>query len=351
MIVVNCSQCKARLEMDDAFAGGVCRCHFCGTIQTVPAAAKRQAGKPSPPATSSPSTAPAAKAPGAKAGDGLDALAAAAAARGTGEPRPAPAAPPIDYARPPHQKKLGAPMIVALCVIALLALILGWLLVASPTPVATVTTVSPTPNPVIPSPTPGTPSVPPDGGGDETPPPAAPATPNFCGIDLHNAGGVVYVLDRGQATADLFDALKEATYRSVESLGPGKKFQIIFWDNGGDVAAYPADGLAEASPREVEAARQQFADLIAGGRTSPDDALRRAVQGRPAAIVLVTAKAFDLEQGLVKQAQLAVKGTSIKVHTVALKSDDGNPVLKDIADRTHGEFRVVSARELRKASE
>ena len=42
MITVNCSSCKAQLEMDDAFAGGVCRCHYCGTIQTVPAAAKRK---------------------------------------------------------------------------------------------------------------------------------------------------------------------------------------------------------------------------------------------------------------------------------------------------------------------
>ena len=37
MISVICTQCRARLEMDDAFAGGVCRCQYCGTIQTVPA--------------------------------------------------------------------------------------------------------------------------------------------------------------------------------------------------------------------------------------------------------------------------------------------------------------------------
>ena len=40
MISVICTQCRARLEMDDAFAGGVCRCQYCGTIQTVPSLSK-----------------------------------------------------------------------------------------------------------------------------------------------------------------------------------------------------------------------------------------------------------------------------------------------------------------------
>src|SRR6266704_2680911 len=36
MIQINCTNCKALLQIDDAFAGGVCRCRYCGTIQTVP---------------------------------------------------------------------------------------------------------------------------------------------------------------------------------------------------------------------------------------------------------------------------------------------------------------------------
>src|SRR5688500_7123116 len=41
MIILTCTNCRARLEMDDAFAGGVCRCMYCGTIQTVPSHLKR----------------------------------------------------------------------------------------------------------------------------------------------------------------------------------------------------------------------------------------------------------------------------------------------------------------------
>ena len=43
MISLTCTSCKKVLQIDDAFAGGVCRCQYCGTIQTVPAALKQQA--------------------------------------------------------------------------------------------------------------------------------------------------------------------------------------------------------------------------------------------------------------------------------------------------------------------
>jgi len=53
MISLTCTSCKRGLEIDDAFAGGVCRCQHCGTIQTVPAALK-QGGRPSTPIGKSP---------------------------------------------------------------------------------------------------------------------------------------------------------------------------------------------------------------------------------------------------------------------------------------------------------
>jgi hypothetical protein len=41
VISLTCTSCQKVLEIDDAFAGGVCRCQYCGTIQTVPS---RKAG-------------------------------------------------------------------------------------------------------------------------------------------------------------------------------------------------------------------------------------------------------------------------------------------------------------------
>ncbi len=41
MLSLPCTQCHAVLTIDEAFAGGVCRCQHCGTIQTVPAHLKQ----------------------------------------------------------------------------------------------------------------------------------------------------------------------------------------------------------------------------------------------------------------------------------------------------------------------
>src|SRR4051794_20844563 len=42
MISLTCTNCQTVLTIDDAFAGGVCRCQHCGTIQTVPSHLKRK---------------------------------------------------------------------------------------------------------------------------------------------------------------------------------------------------------------------------------------------------------------------------------------------------------------------
>src|SRR5436190_20605590 len=43
MISLTCTHCKTVLTIDDAFAGGACRCQHCGTIQTVPVKLKGSA--------------------------------------------------------------------------------------------------------------------------------------------------------------------------------------------------------------------------------------------------------------------------------------------------------------------
>jgi hypothetical protein len=40
MIELTCTKCQTVLTLDDAFAGGVCRCKQCGAIQTVPSRLK-----------------------------------------------------------------------------------------------------------------------------------------------------------------------------------------------------------------------------------------------------------------------------------------------------------------------
>ena len=367
--------------MDDAFAGGVCRCQYCGTIQTVPSLSKlkRQSaptGAQPPPQSvgavpPQPQVSPGSVSP---VPDGLDALAEAVASSsglgraslrsGANQPATAAVAPsppaarqeaapakatlPVDYATPPRNRQRMIPVSTAAGIGAILLLcVLGAAYFSfTRTPVVTRQPAIPT---MPPRPTPDVPILPPED--DPGPPVAVPTTPHFCGISLAGEPSVVYLLDRGQATGEMFDTLKEATYRSLESLKPGQKFAVIFWNNGGEEAAYPPDGLAEASKEEIEVAQRQFVDVYAGSRADPHEAIKRAAALRPGAIVLVTGKAFDLDEDLVDLTRQSITGSQTKVHTVALGSDDGTTVLGSIANAGRGQSKVVSKRELRSYSD
>ena len=158
----------------------------------------------------------------------------------------------------------------------------------------------------------------------------------------------MYVLDRGDASRFVFDTLKQAMFASLTSLKPGQKFAIICWNNGGDDdARYPAQGLANATPSEIEAARQRFGDVYASGGSEPHDAIQRAAELRPGAIVLVTvtAKAFDLDEELVDFTVQARAGSSTKVHTIAIGTE-GGAVLPRISKSTRGESRCLTKEQL-----
>ena len=84
MIRIACTNCKTVLSIDDAFAGGVCRCQHCGTIQTVPAKARGAAAASTTTVTAGSKALfqhnP--KSDGASSGTGLDELAGIVASSG-----------------------------------------------------------------------------------------------------------------------------------------------------------------------------------------------------------------------------------------------------------------------------
>ena len=85
MISLTCTSCKKVLQIDDAFAGGVCRCQYCGTIQTVPASLKRANRPGAPPSAGSKALyEKKPREPGSRSGSGLESLAEAAGAASSG---------------------------------------------------------------------------------------------------------------------------------------------------------------------------------------------------------------------------------------------------------------------------
>jgi hypothetical protein len=158
MIRLNCNNCKAQLSIDDAFAGGVCRCQYCGTIQTVPKHLKTAADSSGSVSLKTPAKPSAAKKSRTDPGgsSGLDALANAVAGSGlsgsaVGRPTPAqkarstsgtslqpapPSLPAATVPRPtpvytPPAPKAGLPLaliIIAVVILLLLGIVVGLLL-------------------------------------------------------------------------------------------------------------------------------------------------------------------------------------------------------------------------------
>jgi hypothetical protein len=357
MISITCTQCQTLLTIDDAFAGGVCRCQHCGTIQTVPAHLKNNGSAPAP---SAPTSSKAlyqnkSRASGNAAPQGgpreLDDLAQAVASSGlsnsglggsgsglsnsgfhaaasrTSLRAAGPAQPAAPAQAPPQeQRERKSVPLVPLLVIggAILVVLIGVCVFLAFRGNSNSTNST-------------------GGGGSGT---TVAAGPGLCGVSI-TVPTVVYVIDRGNATANLFDPLKAAVYRSLESLGPDRKFQVVFWNNGGDDVAYPADTTANATPEEIEKCKRAFEDLVGAGNSHLRGALDKAMARQPGAIVIATGKdrLDDDDERALANAQESAAGKT-KFYTFAIGNND-NPLLKIAASATGGQYRQVLEKDLR----
>jgi hypothetical protein len=334
MISIICTKCRTQLTIDEAFAGGVCRCQHCGTIQTVPSHLKNSAR---PPVPGSP--------PGSKtlyqrransdAGTGLDDLADAVATSsglGSRRLRQAPGTTTAaDRKAPPQiipKKTSPLPLLITGGVLVLALIGFGIIfLTRSPSPT--------TPNPAV---GPQTPQSPP-----EVVAPAPVMGPSFCGVPL-DGPSVVYVLDRGSSSDQFFDPLKAVFYRSLDLIGPTKKFAVILTDNGSANVAYPASGTVLATPQETQKARNLLDDVVASGASHFRWAIEQAVARHPAVIVVVTAKWTLGDDDVAALRQNAQRG--IPIDTFMLGDSNATAALEETASRSGGVFRRVSSADL-----
>jgi hypothetical protein len=341
MITLTCTKCRATLEMDEAFAGGVCRCQHCGTIQTVPSHLKHgnKAGAPAGAAGKSlyggrGNTA------GGLPSSGLDDLASAVAgsgiSSGLSHRRPTPGR-AVEYAAPgARPARNRTPLLIGLLIVGLAVVgLLVWLLVSRP--------------PATPGPVTGGPQPAPTGGQQAVTP--AEVGPHFLALPL-DVQRVVYVLDRGQSNAEVFDPLKAALFDSLSSLGAGREFQVLFWTSPGsknaDEFAYPKSGTARGNPDRVADIRKEIEDLSITNATEVNAAIREAMKRNPDVVVIATAKGVNLTDDFVKQVKGAAKGNKVVIHTVDLsRSGDGQSAMEAVSRATGGQYVHVTPGELR----
>jgi hypothetical protein len=374
MIQINCTNCKALLQIDDAFAGGVCRCRHCGTIQTVPKHLKDSNGDDSG-VTAAAAIGASGKAPktlyqkkrsavtdpgGAGSGTGLDDLAGIVASSGLTSGRLQKKPGSVTTVLAPLKDRKT--MIIIASAGGVIALLLGIIIVMAVrdrsgggggdagvpdnTAVANGGSGGGT----------GQTSLNAGGNGENVikpPDKSVPKVdaPSFLTQPL-NERSVVYVVDRGAAsqTDGRLDLAKQALLRSVRSLGPTRKFAVVFWYvEGNKPMSWPATGLSVATPEAV-AELQKFLDDIYGvGQTRMAASMEKAFKSGAEAIVLVPIKTF-LDDGFPPSALKARGKSTAKVYCVTLGQPDLAPQLKKIANDTKGGYRDVSLADVRAAA-
>jgi hypothetical protein len=336
MIQITCTKCRTLLTIDDAFAGGVCRCQHCGTIQTVPSNLKGSARPKAPGAGSLPGSKTLyQKRAHTDAGTGLDDLASAVASSGlrAGHLRTATAtAAKEKTASVATDEKKALPVLWLIIggVLVLVLIIVGIIIVTmhSGAPANTV-------NPVASG------SGSPDGGTGSA---VTPTGSSFCGVPLADSS-VVYILDRGSASGRYFDAMKAALYRSLELIGPKRQFAVILCDNQTSTVRYPATGLADADPKSVAAVQKLLDDEVATGSTQMRSSIEDAVGRSPAVIAIITGKYNLSDDDVAALKQNAQRG--IPLDTFIVGDNPSADALKDIAGRSGGIFRKLTENELR----
>ena len=325
MIQLICTHCRATLEMDDGFAGGACRCRHCGTIQTVPSKLKSKTARVSRTLYQAP--------PDGVPSSGLDQLANVVASSGLSSTRLRKASPTETAPTTKPQTNVKILLIGAAAIIVVLCGALIFALTHSSAGTGQAGNASAAPSPSADTPVADLSQVAPQ------------VIPNFAGIHL-TGDTIVYVLDRGDATRDTFDALKAMTIKSLATLGERKQFQVIFWNNGKD-DAYPKNWPTFATADNRAEAERAIEAITPHGKTDIRSAMRNAMSAKPTEIVIATGKAWDLDDAFVKTVDQVRGDRPVKIDTIALGEVRDSAALKMIAKETKGTFKQMNDTELK----
>ena len=341
MILLRCSNCGQTLEIDDAFAGGVCRCRHCGTIQTVPADAPRvQAGDDAPVAGSRPlyrreeqfgaETSGLDQLADVVAGSGmLSSGLSRTARRGGKKPNRSDASRSMRMPSPTRKKPADRRLMVAVGAAAVLFVAAAGLAVALLTR------------------------------GEATPTKthADDAEPTFAGLPLGRR--VVFLLDRGEQTQPSLRALDDLVLDTVAKMPATSQFQVIYWANGNtgadlsqsDTVALPGQSLRDANSANRDALEKGMADVVSGGVTDALPALDLALRNNPETIILATGKAWQLDASFAASVLERVRdrATVPTIHTVAVgnTSDGPGEPMAAVARQTGGRFVGLTTNQLR----
>jgi len=303
-IKIRCQDCKKKISIDEAFAGGMCRCPYCKALVYVEDAAGGRGKALVGARPAAPTHRPAAPDQAAPA--------RAIAEAGT----------PTEVEHVPMARPVKIQGIITIVLLVLLVFMIGGAVAMALMYL--------------------------HGDRDGVPPPPTtqPVTIDVTSrdgasvVDIKIVAPVIYVLDGGSGMRSVFDSARIAVLNSVTSLGNGK-FSVVFVGEGRNKVIAPE--MAVGGKGAAEKIAPILQEMIPSGAADIGSALKTVLDTEPKTIVLFTRKAVDDPAGLAGRAK--AQGTVI--HTIVL---DGDPEaiesMKKLAEDTGGKTRTFSGASL-----
>jgi len=287
-IKVRCDGCRKKISMDEAFAGGVCRCPYCGELNMVPGAAGPSAVRPDRPDRPGMPGAPVAEVPGVARED-------------------------IPVASPVRVQGIVALVLAGLLVLLIAGFVIGYLLWA--------------------------------GADDVSPAPVNPlAKPGARIIDVEIKAPVVYVLDGGSGTGNFFDYGRALVRYSVRSLDADEAFQFLHVQP--DEVRRLAPDFVGAGPAGDERVQSFLKNKMAFGATDLAGAVARAIALKPATVVLLSGKDPGGPEEVARLGEQA-REAGVVVHCVGLgATPDVVEPMRQLAEPTGGTCQAFRMDEL-----
>ncbi len=313
-IKVRCQQCRKKVSLDEAFAGGVCRCPYCKAITMVSGGgAVSHAARPDRP----------------------DSPTAASQGRQVESVEVVPLAKPV---------MIQGIVTLVLSAFVLLLLVVGVFLVVK---ISTGPDKQPAPNggpdPVA-NGTNGTNGT--DVNGDDDLPTMPDPTNPFTARGRHVAGmviatPVVYIIDASSGMRDLYDPAVAVVRYSIRAMGRVGQFNVIVLS---EEAAKPLAGTWTTGGDAGDAKAKQFMRASQpAGATDLAEGFRRALAMKPRTVVVLTGKAVGGADELAQQAKRAGVG----IFAVMLEAPpDAVKVMKKLTAATSGKCRQFTGDEI-----
>ncbi len=316
VITLTCSRCRAVLTVDDGFAGGVCRCSHCGTIQSVPASAAKTGsatGKTILHKKSSP-------------GSGLDELGEIISSSGL-------AGSGLRQARrssnetPEAKRRANVLILLVVAAVLLVGVVLGLMLANRG-------------------------SVEPSVGGDSTSVGSVGELAGsdsstarssgeglvgsrlmFGGIPLDRATALAVLVDRGDASRAFQGELRSALVVLSQRMRAGSTMHVVFWSG--------ADGTPLVSDRPVPAGefaslRSRLEETPTARSTDIGPALEAVLAHTPTDILILTGKGWQLDEGFTQPIVKAIGARPIRVHVMIFDGELPNEALQALSRTTGG---------------